>query len=64
LNDSKNGREKVEIMPKYNVETTVIYRFQVEADSRLDAESMGFAFEEQQRVLDVEDVVVEEIKEN
>jgi hypothetical protein len=51
-------------VPKYNVETTVIYRFQVEADSRLDAESMGFAFEEQQWVLDVEDVVVEEIKEN
>jgi hypothetical protein len=51
-------------VPKYNVETTVIYRFQVEADSRLDAESMGFAFEDQQWVLDVEDVVVEEIKEN
>lgn len=51
-------------MPKYNVETTVIYRFQVEAESRLEAESLGFAFDEQNWVLDVEEVVVEEVKEN
>lgn len=51
-------------MPKYNVETTVIYRFQVEAESRLEAESLGFAFDEQNWVLDVEEVVVEEVKDN
>jgi hypothetical protein len=43
-------------MPKYNVETTVIYRFQVEAPNQLDAESLGTDFEEYNWELEIEKI--------
>jgi hypothetical protein len=43
-------------MPKYNIETTVIYRFQVEADSEDLACDLGDGFENYQWELEVLDV--------
>lgn len=48
-------------MPKYNVETTVIYRFQIEAESKMEAQVKGFDFDEYQWVLEIADVVVEKV---
>ena len=41
-------------MPKYNVETKVTYRFQVEAPNQLDTESLGTDFEEYNWELELE----------
>jgi hypothetical protein len=51
-------------MPKYDVETTVIYRFQVEAESKVRAIGLGFDFEDHQWVLEVENVDVKEVEDN
>jgi hypothetical protein len=43
-------------MPKYNVETTVVYRFQVEAPNQDEAENLGDGFENYQWELEILDV--------
>ena len=48
-------------MPKYNVETTVVYRFQVEAPNQVDAESLGDGFEDYNWELEVVDVQATEV---
>jgi hypothetical protein len=51
-------------MPKYEVETTVVYRFFLEAPNQWEAESLGDAFENYDWELEVLNVSATETKEN
>lgn len=51
-------------MARYDVKVVVEYYYEVEADSRDEAEEMGYDYEEYQHSGQVESITVEEIEED
>lgn len=50
-------------MPRYEITTTVIYTFEVEADDLQEAEELGYDYEEYRHFGEIYDIEVAELEE-